>query len=439
MSLRFASSVLGLALGIVSGCSGGPAPSAEMDAAAAHCTSDRDCDDGRFCNGAEICAPDASTADARGCAIGVAPCAASSCVENAHTCVEGCVDADQDGSPAASCGGDDCDDADAASFPGRMEVCDPGQHDEDCDPSTFGVRDQDGDGEPDATCCNVGADGTSRCGTDCDDTRASVHPSAAEVCNGRDDDCDGATDEGVQQMLARDHDHDGHGDPADVRMDLCAPEGEYTATLVDDCDDTSASIYPGAREICNALDDDCSSGGGADAAEDADGDGHTSSTFTGCEQTPSSFARDDCDDGEPLAHPGAAFQDVPYGCSPRVPCLSGTSWVCGVRLPGDVRCEAMVTDGSGPTWDYDCDRSATREAPVPSGDAACDSACGPRSTCGACTGVSGMVACTMPLVDTPFPITQAAACGGAVTYRTCAAGACGSCASSTSVGRQRCR
>lgn len=442
MSLRFASSALALALAlalvIVSGCSGGPGPTTEMDASAAHCTSDRDCDDGRFCNGAETCAPDASTADGRGCALGAAPCAASSCVETTRMCMAGCADADHDGSPAASCGGDDCDDADPSRFPGRMEVCDPGQHDEDCDPSTFGVRDQDGDGEPDATCCNVGADGISHCGTDCDDTRSSVHPSAVEVCNGRDDDCDGATDEGVQLMFARDHDHDGHGDPADVRMDLCAPEGEYTATLVDDCDDASASIHPGAREICDALDDDCSSGGGADAAEDADGDGHTASTFTGCEATPSSFQRDDCDDGEPLAHPGADFQDVPYGCPAGEPCLMGTTWICGARVAGDVRCEVQLPKGS-PSWDYDCDHAATREAPVRSIDAACDSACAPHGTCGACGPAAGMIPCASTIVDTPFPITQASTCGGAIMLRTCAAGPCSACASTTAAGRQRCR
>jgi len=33
--------------------------------------------------------------------------------------------------------------------------------------------------------------------SDCDDTRATVHPGGSEVCNGLDDDCDGLTDEGV--------------------------------------------------------------------------------------------------------------------------------------------------------------------------------------------------------------------------------------------------
>jgi hypothetical protein len=32
---------------------------------------------------------------------------------------------------------------------------------------------------------------------ECDDREASVHPGAAEQCNGRDDDCNGRIDDGV--------------------------------------------------------------------------------------------------------------------------------------------------------------------------------------------------------------------------------------------------
>src|SRR5690606_27213938 len=130
-----------------------------------------DCDDGLYCNGVELCV------DAL-CVPGTPPCASDieQCLEDRDECLaldcsEETRDADDDGSDSKACGGQDCDDADPNRFPGNPEVCDPDNRDEDCDPRTFGVRDLDGDGEPDAACCNG-----DNCGTDCDDTRAGVNP-----------------------------------------------------------------------------------------------------------------------------------------------------------------------------------------------------------------------------------------------------------------------
>ncbi len=47
-------------------------------------------------------------------------------------------DCDGDGAKASVAGGDDCDDSDANRYPGKAEVYDPSNHDEDCDPATTG-------------------------------------------------------------------------------------------------------------------------------------------------------------------------------------------------------------------------------------------------------------------------------------------------------------
>lgn len=299
----------------VTGC--GADPEGGRDSAVAsdgdrpRCVAGADCDDGLFCNGVEMCDPGAIAADGRGCVPGDAPCPGAACDETTHTCA-GCADADRDGHTDAACGGDDCDDDNAARFPGNVEVCDLEHVDEDCNPATLG-HDRDADGAIDAACCNAQPDGSMACGDDCDDTRSFVNPGAREICNGADDDCNGNVDEGVATMLCRDADADLFGDPADALMGCPGlVEGYVTSCL--DCDDSNPAVNPGAPEVCNGVDDNCNSavdeGVEATLCRDIDGDlyGDPAMSVRGCPGLVLGYVMNcsDCDDANAAVRPGAA-------------------------------------------------------------------------------------------------------------------------------------
>ena len=185
----------------------------------------------------------------------------------------GYADADLDGWAACA----DCDDADADISPDGVEVCNG--FDDDCDGLTDGddpdadlstgavwYADADGDGYGDGTAGVAGClspAGHVLDATDCDDTDAAISPSAVEVCNGFDDDCDGLTDGDDAGLDASsgsawyaDADGDGYGDASLYATSCDAPSG-YGSDATD-CDDSNGTVNPGAAEACaNAIDEDC--------------------------------------------------------------------------------------------------------------------------------------------------------------------------------------
>ena len=99
--------------------------------------------------------------------------------------------------------GDDCDDNDAGRFPGNVEVVDTAFHDEDCDLTTFGTRDNDNDGYVTAEACNYDLAGVLQCAKDCNDNNAAINPRAGEICDGIDNNCNKLVDEGLLNCPSR--------------------------------------------------------------------------------------------------------------------------------------------------------------------------------------------------------------------------------------------
>ena len=266
----------------------------------------------------------------------------------------------------------DCDDADANTYPGAPESCDG--KDNDCDHrdesiddrmttgvgAAFFAPDVDDDGwvvEGDRRLVCLPMIGWGPNYGDCDDTLAAVYPTAAEGCDGLDNDCDRTVDgpdaAGATDRFA-DLDGDGWGDVAtrgcleeglvDAGGDCDDADpaihpfatGEACASGVDtncdgftgtddhdgdgvgacaDCDDGDPAIAPGAVEVCDGakVDEDCDGwvdgaderGPGVGAWVDADGDGIGGRTPADTCGAGTSLVTGDCDDADPGVYPGA--------------------------------------------------------------------------------------------------------------------------------------
>lgn len=142
-------------------------------------------------------------------------------------------------------------------------------------------------------------DGYSVAAGDCNDADATIYPGATEKCDGKDNNCNTQTDEGVQGTYFGDSDKDGYGSPTVTTKACAAPTG-YVATNTD-CDDTNAAIHPGASEtVCDGLDQNCN--GATDDHPDADSDGYDVCA-TGVSGADSKAA--DCNDADITIYPGA--------------------------------------------------------------------------------------------------------------------------------------
>ncbi len=247
----------------------------------------------------------------------------------------------------------DCDDQDAGRSPGLSERCGDGK-DNDCDGEVdeegcqgcttyYKDADQDRYGVTEEFKCLGQAvyPYTALVGGDCEDEDANIRPGASEVCNGKDDNCDGATDPSGTtgcQFFYPDVDGDGYG--ANVAaVCLCEPSGVYRATVAEDCNDNDGEMNPTRPEVCDQKDNNCN--GQVDEGvtgtyfKDADQDGWgvagDSKALCAPAAPYTASQSGDCDDSDPARYP----------TNPEV--CDGKDNNCNGQVDEGVRCSRRFT------------------------------------------------------------------------------------------------
>jgi len=156
----------------------------------------------------------------------------------------------------------DCDDSNRKVHPWKTEEADGldnncnGVVDDGFATTRFYI-DRDGDGYGDAATSRLEIQQPTGYVTnqlDCSDKSAEDYPSATELADGRDNDCDGTVDEGFKNFYP-DVDGDGHGAKTGLIRSIEAIRGYVQNNR--DCDDNNSRIFPGASETLDSADNDC--------------------------------------------------------------------------------------------------------------------------------------------------------------------------------------
>ena len=240
----------------------------------------------------------------------------------------------------------DCNDAVAAINPGATEICDLANTDENCNgladnadataadsgKSNF-YADADSDTYTVATAtryCDivVGYIASVSASIDCNDNNAAINPGATEICDAAnvDENCNGladnadatAADAGKTNFYA-DIDNDTYTLASASRFCDSVTGYRTAASLLTDCDDTNAAVYPGAVENCanDGVDNNCNGEANSDAEAvdsvayfvDFDADNFGSSVAVAQQScvavVGSVLDHTDCNDASAAVYPGA--------------------------------------------------------------------------------------------------------------------------------------
>ncbi|MEY4118905.1 MAG: hypothetical protein RLZZ116_2233 [Planctomycetota bacterium] len=236
----------------------------------------------------------------------------------------------------------DCNDGAIGINPGTAEVCDAADTDENCsgsaddaDPSVSAASKFDFFADADADTftvasasrfCDIkpGFLAAASAAADCNDGNAAINPSVAETCNGIDDDCTGAADDGLTfTTYHRDADGDAFGSLTVTESNCLGAPSSGFILASGDCDDADPLSNPAGIELCAnlAVDNDCdgsiAEGEATDrmtiyADVDADGAGDAAASVLSCTVLDgfSANSNDQCPSNGDLISQVSYFRDV---------------------------------------------------------------------------------------------------------------------------------
>jgi hypothetical protein len=251
----------------------------------AQCSQDDDCDDQDLCNGQETCSP------------------------TTLTC--------QSGMPLA------CDDGDACT----ENSCDSAQG------CFYPLIDQDGDGHADEA---LGA-----CGDDCDDGDETVFTEATELCDGKDNNCNGDVDETAPRWYL-DCDGDGYAATGATEIQQCNRPTDVSSCAADlqpTADWTSVAPGAGTTDCYDAS---------ADHRPMTATESNSAWSATGTASAPAAVDFDfNCDGQE---EPRYTTTSVATDASCALQCTDGTMVLCACSGPSGWTGSTVPACGANPSY-----------------------------------------------------------------------------------------